>query len=75
MVCTRRFVLRYQRARGGAGAHEATRVQWVMRRNIRVNRAATAWFISRFADRQAHFLFAEPEDVAHIQKMAFGLGT
>lgn len=49
-------------------------MQWVTRRNIRVNRAATAWFIRRFVDRGAHFLFADAEDVAHIQKMTGAIG-
>lgn len=48
-------------------------MQWVTRRHIRVNRAATAWFILRFVDRKPHFLFAEPEDVAHIQQMTGGI--
>jgi hypothetical protein len=49
-------------------------MHWVTRRTIRVNRAATAWFISRFVDRTPHFIFAEPEDVAHIQKMTGAIG-
>ena len=49
-------------------------MQWVTRRNIRVNRAATAWFISRFVDRTPHFLFVDPEDVAHIQQMTGAIG-
>jgi hypothetical protein len=49
-------------------------MQWVTRRHIRVNRTATAWFISRFVDRKPHFIFAEPEDVAHIQKWTGAIG-
>lgn len=49
-------------------------MQWVTRRNIRVNRAATAWFILRFVDRKPHFIFADPEDVAHIQRWTGAIG-
>lgn len=49
-------------------------MQWVTRRHIRVNRAATAWFISRFVDHTAHFLFVDPEDVARIQQMTGAIG-
>jgi hypothetical protein len=34
-------------------------LKWVTRRQIRVNRTATAWLIRRFIDPQAEFLFAE----------------
>lgn len=49
-------------------------MQWVTRRHIRVNRAATAWFISRFVDRQPHFIFADPEDVEGIQRLTGAIG-
>lgn len=49
-------------------------MQWVTRRGIRVNRTATAWFIARFVDRQPHFLFVDPEDVAPIQQMTGAIG-
>jgi hypothetical protein len=49
-------------------------MQWVTRRGIRVNRAATAWFILRFVDRKPHFIFADPEDVAHIQRWTGAIG-
>jgi hypothetical protein len=43
-------------------------MKWVTRRSIRVNRLATAWFIRRFIDPQAVFLFVEPDQVADIQR-------
>lgn len=49
-------------------------MQWVTRRHIRVNRTATAWFISRFVDRTPHFLFVDAEDVAPIQQMTGAIG-
>ena len=49
-------------------------MQWVTRRGIRVNRTATAWFILRFLDRKPTFIFADAEDVAHIQAMTGAVG-
>lgn len=43
-------------------------MKWVTRRNIRVNRTATAWLIRRFIDPAATFLFVEPEQVAEVQR-------
>jgi len=43
-------------------------VKWVTRRNIRVNRTATAWLVRRFIDPAATFLFVEPEQVAEVQR-------
>ena len=43
-------------------------MKWVTRRNIRVNRAATAWLIRRFIDPAGAFLFIEPEHVADVQR-------
>jgi len=42
-------------------------MKWVTRKNIRVNRVATAWLIRRFIDPQAEFLFVEPDQVAGMQ--------
>ena len=49
-------------------------MQWITRRAVRVNRAATAWFIRRFVDRAPHFVFVDAEDVAGIQRMTGGIG-
>lgn len=49
-------------------------MQWVTRRGVRVNRTATAWFIRRFIDPHAHFVFADPDDVAGIEQMAGAIG-
>lgn len=43
-------------------------MKWVTRRQIRVNRIATAWLIRRFIDPQAIFLFVDPREVAGIQQ-------
>src|SRR5512147_2870425 len=42
-------------------------MKWVTRKQIRVNRVATAWLIGRFIDRQAEFIFVEPAEVAKVQ--------
>jgi len=42
-------------------------MKWVTRKQIRVNRVATAWLIRRFIDPQAEFIFVEPAAVADIQ--------
>jgi hypothetical protein len=42
-------------------------VKWVTRREIRVNRTATAWLVQRFVDPDATFGFVEPERVAAAQ--------
>lgn len=41
---------------------------WVTKRRIKVNRAATAWLIRRFIDRDASLLFVDPEEVAEVQR-------
>jgi hypothetical protein len=43
-------------------------MMWVTRRGLRVNRAATAWLVRRFIDRDATFIFVEAEDVAEVQR-------
>jgi hypothetical protein len=43
-------------------------MKWVTRKQIRVNRVATAWLIRRFIDPQAEFNFVEPADVAEVQR-------
>ncbi len=42
-------------------------MNWVTRRRARVNRIATAWLVRRFVDREAEFLFVEPDEVAAVQ--------
>ena len=42
-------------------------MKWGTRKNIRVNRVATAWLIRRFIDLQAEFIFVEPDQVADVQ--------
>lgn len=49
-------------------------MKWVTRKQIRVNRVATAWLIRRFIDRQAEFIFVEPNEVAAVQKRENGQG-
>ena len=49
-------------------------MKWVTRRNIRVNRTATAWLIRRFIDPEATFTFVEPGDVAAVQRDTGAIG-
>ncbi len=49
-------------------------MKWVTRRQIRVNRAATAWLVRRFIDPEATFLFVEPETVAEVQRQEGAVG-
>ena len=43
-------------------------MKWVTRKQIRVNRVATAWLIRRFIDPQAEFVFVELDQVADVQR-------
>lgn len=43
-------------------------MKWVTRKQIRVNRVATAWLIRLFIDPQAEFIFVEPGEVAMVQE-------
>jgi hypothetical protein len=49
-------------------------MQWVTRRQIRVNRTATAWLILRFIDPEAIFMFVDPADVAEVQRRTGATG-
>jgi hypothetical protein len=49
-------------------------MRWVTRRQIRVNRAATAWLVKRFVDPDAEFLFVEPEEVARVERERGAIG-
>jgi hypothetical protein len=49
-------------------------MRWVTRAQIRVNRAATAWFVRRFVDPAAEFLFVEPEAVARVERETGAIG-
>lgn len=49
-------------------------MHWVTRRQIRVNRTATAWLIRRFIDPGATFTFVEPADVAEIERRTGAIG-
>lgn len=49
-------------------------MEWVTRRRIRVNRAATAWLIRRFIDPHATFRFVAPDDVAAVQRETSAIG-
>lgn len=49
-------------------------MEWVTRRRIRVNRAATAWLIRRFIDPHATFRFVEPDEVAAVQRETGAIG-
>jgi hypothetical protein len=43
-------------------------MKWVTRRQIHVNRTATAWLIRRFLDPEAEILFVAREEVAGVQE-------
>jgi hypothetical protein len=43
-------------------------MNWVTKRRIKVNRAATSWLIRRFIDPGAKILFVEPDEVAEVQR-------
>ena len=49
-------------------------MRWVTRRQIRVNRTATAWLVRRFVDHGATFLFVEPEEVAEVERRDGAVG-
>ncbi len=49
-------------------------MRWVTRRHIRVNRTATAWLVRRFVDREAEFVFVEPEAVARVERDEGAIG-
>ncbi len=49
-------------------------MRWVTRKHIRVNRTATAWLVRRFVDREAEFVFVEPEAVARIEREEGAIG-
>jgi hypothetical protein len=49
-------------------------MRWVTRKEIRVNRAATAWLVRRFIDPGAEFLFVAPEDVARAERETGAIG-
>ena len=49
-------------------------MQWVTRRQIRVNRTATAWLIRRFIDPDATFTFVEPAEVLEVERRTGAIG-
>ena len=49
-------------------------MRWVTRRQIRVNRTATAWLIRRFIDADATFEFTEPDRVAAVERETGAIG-
>ena len=49
-------------------------MKWVTRRQIRVNRTATAWLVRRFIDPDATFQFVEPAEVAEVERREGAIG-
>jgi len=49
-------------------------MKWVTRKRIQVNRAATAWLVRRFIDREAEFIFVEPQEVESVQSKLGAIG-
>ena len=49
-------------------------MHWVTSRKIKINRAATAWLIRRFIDREAVLVFVSPGEVAAEAQRLVGIG-
>jgi hypothetical protein len=49
-------------------------MRWATRRQIHVNRTATAWLIRRFLDPEAEIVFVEPEEVVGLQQDEGAIG-
>jgi hypothetical protein len=49
-------------------------MDWITRKEIRVNRTATCWLIRRFLDPDAVFRFVEPDEVAGLEASSGGTG-
>ena len=49
-------------------------MHWVTKRGIKINRAATAWLVRRFIDRDATFVFVSAAEVAETAKALGGVG-
>jgi hypothetical protein len=49
-------------------------MKWVTRREVRVNRTATAWLVRRFVDPDATFAFVAPDQVAPVQAREGAIG-
>ena len=49
-------------------------MKWVTRKQIRVNRTATAWLIRRFIDPGAEIAFVAPDEVAAVQQRENAIG-
>ncbi len=47
-------------------------MRWVTRKQIRVNRTATAWLVRRFVDAEAEFV--APDDVARVERDENAIG-
>jgi hypothetical protein len=59
--------LRRQAARARAGQRDSSRdgATWVTRRDVHVDRIASAWLIRRFIDRRPSFRFVDPKRYIH----------
>jgi hypothetical protein len=49
-------------------------MKWVTRKQVRVNRVATAWLIQRFVDKEAEFIFVEPSEVVEVERAQGAIG-
>lgn len=49
-------------------------MKWVTRKHVRTNRVATPWLIRRFVDKEAEFIFTEPNEVASVQQSQGAIG-
>ena len=68
------YARKRDRLDGRLAVSERMNMLWVTRRQIRVNRTATAWLVRRFIDREATFRFVEPDEVAVVQAREGAIG-
>jgi hypothetical protein len=61
--------LQRQRAdqRASASARQVHGATWVTRRDVHVDRIASAWLIRRFIDRRPRFRFVDPKRHTHVE--------
>lgn len=62
-------MIRRQRGAHGAAhaAHPIDGAPWITRRDVHVDRIASAWLIRRFIDRRPRFRFVDPKRYAHAE--------
>jgi hypothetical protein len=64
---------RRPRRRTGPGRSSLVNRTWVTRRNIHIDRIASAWLIRRFVDQRARFRFVEPKQPPRKGEVRFDM--